>query len=93
MVARDHHVGVVAHITPSELKRLLRSSEISNGFGNRFLYALVDRGRVLPFGGDLPPSRLSDLGDTVAEALRRGRALGRLEFSDDAREPWAEFVD
>lgn len=93
VVARDHHIGVVAHITPDELRRVLRSSEISNGFANRFLYGLVRRGTVMPFGGDLPSSRLSDLGATVAAALERARPLGSLEFSDDAREEWIDFVD
>jgi hypothetical protein len=91
VVARDHHIGVVAHITPDELRRVLRSSEISNGFANRFPYALVSRGSVMPFGGDLPPSRLSKLGATVAAALERARLLGSLEFSDDAE--WEDFVD
>jgi hypothetical protein len=93
VVARDHHIGVVAHITPDELRRVLRSSEISNGFANRFLYALVSRGSVMPFGGDLPPSRLSKLGATVAAALERARLLGSLEFSDNAIGLWEDFVD
>jgi hypothetical protein len=93
VVARDHHIGVVAHITPDELRRVLRSTEISNGFANRFLYALVRRGKVMPFGGDLPPSRLSDLGAKIANALQQARPLGRLEFSDDAKDVWSDFVD
>jgi hypothetical protein len=93
VVARDHHIGVVAHITPDELRRVLRSSEISNGFGNRFLYALVRRGTVMPFGGDLSTSRRADLGSTVAAALQQARPLGRLKFSDSARDVWVDFVN
>ena len=92
IVARDHHIGVVAHITPQELRRVLRSSEISNGFANRFLFGLVRRAQVLPFGGNLPPSRLSALGADVAAALHRGRPLSRIKFSDTAEEVWESFV-
>lgn len=93
VVARDHHIGIVAHITPNELCRVLRTSEISNGFANRFLFGLVRRGPVLPFGGDLPPDRIANLAATITSALQQARALTRIEFDDAARETWAEFVD
>lgn len=93
VVAHSHHIGVLAHITPDELRRLLRPSEIANGFGNRFLYALVRRSKVLPFGGSLSQARLSAFGAGVAAALEQARSLSRLEFSDEARKLWVDFVE
>lgn len=93
IVARNHHIGVVAHITPDELRRNLRSSEISNGFANRFLFALVRRSQVLPFGGSLPQARVAALGGEIAAAIEKARSLSRLEFSSDAKVVWSDFVE
>jgi hypothetical protein len=93
VVARNHHIGVVGHITPNELRRNLRSSEISNGFANRFLFALVRRSQVLPFGGSLPQSRIAALGGEIAGVIEKARSLSRLDFSRDAKFVWSDFVD
>jgi hypothetical protein len=34
----DHHISIIGHITPAELKRLLSNDDVSNGFANRFLW-------------------------------------------------------
>ncbi len=83
---------MVAHITPDELRRKLRSGEISNGFANRFLFALVRRSQVLPFGGSLPQSRVAALGGEIAAAIDKARSLSRLEFSGEAKIVWSDFV-
>jgi hypothetical protein len=47
-----HHVGVLAHITPTELRARLNHVDAANGFGNRFLWLAVRRPRLVPFPGD-----------------------------------------
>ena len=84
---------MVAHITPDELRRKLRSGEISNGFAIRFLFALVRRSQVLPFGGSLPQARVAALGGEIAAAIEKARSLSRLEFSSDAKVVWSDFVE
>ena len=57
LVATDYHLSALGHITRVELERLLTSTEQSNGFANRFLWAHVERARRLPHGGALGPDR------------------------------------
>jgi hypothetical protein len=86
------HVSIVGHVTVDELRRYLDRTEAGNGFANRFLWACVKRAQVLPFGGDLRPEALDDVGRQLAEAVRCAQALDgvRLDFDSDARELWAE---
>jgi Protein of unknown function (DUF3987) len=49
--ATNSHISVIGHITSDELLRDLRQTEAANGFANRFLWLLVKRSKVLPFGG------------------------------------------
>jgi len=43
------HVGLHANITPFELKKLMSSIEMSNGFGNRFLMLWAENIGCVPF--------------------------------------------
>lgn len=52
------HISIIGHITIEELLRYLTSTEISNGFGNRFLYIFSKRSKELPNGGNLNESDL-----------------------------------
>lgn len=44
-----HHVGMLAHVTPVELREKLTSTDAANGFGNRFLWLAVRRSHLEPF--------------------------------------------
>ena len=52
--ATDAHVSILGHITADELRERLDTSEVSNGFGNRFLWMAVKRSKLLPDGGCIP---------------------------------------
>jgi len=39
--ATDPHIGIVGHVTKDELLRNLTDTEVSNGFGNRFVWLAV----------------------------------------------------
>jgi hypothetical protein len=49
--ATGAHISIVGHITVEELRARLTRTDTANGFANRFLFALVKRSKVLPFGG------------------------------------------
>src|SRR5207249_7764498 len=51
--ATGAHVSVLAHITLEELREKLTTSEVANGFANRFLFVCAQRARKLPTGGNL----------------------------------------
>ena len=48
----DHHVAVLAHVTPVELRKRLSTTEAANGFGNRFLWIYTSRPGLVPRPAD-----------------------------------------
>jgi hypothetical protein len=87
-VATDTHISIVAHITREELRRQLNETEAANGFGNRFLWPLVNRSKCLPEGGDLPP--VNDIVTELHEAIEFARNTDKIVRTPAARELWAE---
>ncbi len=45
------HLSIIGHVTLDELRTLLASVDVVNGFANRFLWAVVSRSKFLPDGG------------------------------------------
>jgi hypothetical protein len=87
------HVSVIGHVTLEELRRRLTDTEAANGFANRFLFGLVRRARLLPSGGNLEESEVSDFGRRVRAALERFRRLTRLRRSHEAEVLWKELYE
>jgi hypothetical protein len=88
--ATGAHVSLIGHCTCEELRRYLSVTEMANGFGNRFLWACVQRSKVLPEGGSPDADALADLKPRLAEAItfaRRGRVVER---DEKARGIWHE---
>lgn len=86
--ATGAHIGVIGHITQTELKRHLSATESANGFGNRFLYVCAKRSKVLPFGGNLDDEALQALGLEVRGALETARTFERVTMDVEARDVW-----
>src|SRR5262249_11832097 len=87
--ATDPHICLVAHITREELAQLLSSSDIWNGFANRFLWLAVRRSKTVPF-----PKPMSDqdvvriataLADVVKYAHKKTDNDRRLIMSNSAQ--------
>jgi hypothetical protein len=53
--ATDPHISLIAHITPTEFKKVTSDLEVANGLLNRFIPIYVTRSRLIP-----EPTRLSD---------------------------------
>jgi hypothetical protein len=90
-VVRRHHVAVVGHISPEELRRSLPTTDAWNGFANRFLFVLARRARILPFGGKLGPRQVAAIGREVGTAIRDARGRGEVPWSEDAKPVWTAF--
>ena len=91
--ATDAHIGIVAHITRTELLRYLTATELANGFANRFLLISVQRSKLLPFGGALDRAHFAELRHTVRLALRFAQQHRPITFDDAARERWIEIYE
>jgi DNA replicative helicase MCM subunit Mcm2 (Cdc46/Mcm family) len=79
---------VVGHITAEELRRYLDSTEVANGFANRFLWLCVSRSKCLPEGGHLQEQDFGPLIRGLQKALDFARQTQRVRFDDEAREIW-----
>jgi hypothetical protein len=80
-------VTIIGHVTDDELRRYLTKTERANGLANRFLFALVRRSKVLPFGGTL-----LDFGPFQArlkEAIARAWADQRIGWTKEGADLWA----
>jgi hypothetical protein len=70
IVARDVHLSVVAHITPSELRTKLAEGDVLNGFANRFVFVASRRSKKLPSGGHVDPSVIGQLAKRLSSVIR-----------------------
>jgi hypothetical protein len=80
-------VTLVGHITADELRRYLTRTERANGLANRFLFALVRRSKVLPFGGD--QFNREPFVAPLKEAVARAWADQRIGWTEQAATIWA----
>jgi hypothetical protein len=87
--ATGAHISIVGHITVDELRARLTRTDTANGFANRFLFLLVRRSKVLPFGGSaLEDSVIVDLGDRLKKAVVAASSIGRVDWTDAAANAW-----
>jgi hypothetical protein len=80
--ATGAHITVIGHITPDELRRELRQTDAANGFGNRFLWALVRRSKSLPRGGTYPGEAMDELAETLAVVLGAARQVTEVRHDE-----------
>lgn len=86
-----HHVGIIAHVTPIELRQKLTNTDAANGFGNRFMWLSVRRTRLVPFPESprgLIPRHLSDALNLAIEAAQ---VPGEVPLSPEARDHWEDL--
>jgi hypothetical protein len=87
--ATGAHISIVGHITVEELRARLTRTDAANGFANRFLFPLVKRSKVLPFGGTALEERaIGELGGRLKEAVEAAALVGRIGWTTPAAEAW-----
>ncbi|MBI1272229.1 DUF3987 domain-containing protein [bacterium] len=86
------HINILAHITQPELLKLLASSDIWNGFANRFLWVCARRTRLVPIPDMLDTVRLNLFADKIATAIEGARhKLDKpISLSKEASDKWRE---
>ncbi len=90
MKATDAHVSIVGHITKAELLRHLTETEAANGFANRFLWFMVKRSKVLPFGGEWSTVDTAPAVKSLRSVLEFGRGVGEIAWGESAKHAWRE---
>jgi hypothetical protein len=85
------HISTIGHITPEELRTALTSVDAANGFGNRFLWGLVRRSKVLPrppaFEGPAVDALIQDL----REVLDYGAAVGSMRLDAETGDAYDAY--
>jgi hypothetical protein len=88
--ATNPHISIIGHITREELQRYLTATESANGFANRFLWFLVRRSKLLPFGGRPDPDAVAAIAHALGLAIEFARGAGEMTFDKAARSLWAD---
>lgn len=86
--ASNPHISVVAHITADELRTCISRTDLANGLANRFLFAMVTRSKLLPFGGDLGEHEILEIGNRLKQAIDNARSIGRVTMTTVAKKHW-----
>ena len=84
------HVSIIAHTTPSDLRRYLDDVDIGNGYLNRYPMVYSKRSKLLPHGGEMPGSMFFTFTAAVAEAVSFARKVELMPRDEAARELWDE---
>ena len=86
--ATGAHISIVGHITRDELRRYLDSTEVGNGFANRFLWTCARRSKVLPEIKRLEVVDLIPLIDRLRKAVEFARTVREMKRDNKARDLW-----
>jgi hypothetical protein len=86
--ATGAHVSILGHITKQELLARLDNINMANGFGNRFLWALVKRSKLLPKGEAAPDHILNPLIQRLHQVFTFSRTVSLMTRDGDAEALW-----
>lgn len=85
-----HHIGLLAHVTPEELRELLTVTQARNGFANRFVFLAVHRTQQLPQAPDAEPI-VTPFAPALATAVAAAQAPASLELDAQGSQRWDTF--
>jgi hypothetical protein len=88
--ATGAHISIIGHVTREELLRYLNSTEMANGFANRFLWVCVRRSKCLPDGGNFRIEQHPDLLGRLQDSLTFARCAAEIKRDDMAADMWKE---
>lgn len=83
-VATNAHISLVAHVTKTELLKHFDSVEAAGGLANRFLWASVQRSKVLPEGGRLSSLDWESFTRRLSDVVTFAGSLGTTAINRDA---------
>jgi len=91
--ASGAHISIIGHITKDELRRYLNTTEVANGFANRFLWCCVKRSKVLPEGGRIHEVDFAPLVRRLREAVQFVQSVGEIRRDEEARAIWCTVYE
>lgn len=88
--ATGAHISIIGHVTRDEVLRLIKRTELANGFCNRFLWVCAKRSKMLPEGGRPAQAQLRELLKKLKSVVEFAKAAGELRRDPIAKKLWAE---
>lgn len=88
MMAENAHISIIGHITKEELKKYFTSTDIANGFGNRFLWMSVWRSKNLAFGGNLDKGKIKPIINRLKDVVKFAMEEREITWSKEAGPIW-----
>ena len=93
IVVDSPHIGIVGHITPTELETSLSESDSGGGTANRMLWIFVERSKRLKLGGNLSGEELEKAASMFKEAVDFASDFGgTVTLSQEAKNYWLDVV-
>lgn len=92
-IATGAHVSILGQITEEELKREISDVDLVNGLANRFLWAMVERSKLLPSGGKFHEVDLSELVLRIKAAIEFGKSVGEVKRDSEAEMFWHQIYE
>jgi Protein of unknown function (DUF3987) len=86
--ATQPHISIIAQTTSDDLAQYLHSTDIFNGFANRFLWACVRRSKLLPEGGKIPGHQFRSLVLQAKDAVKFAKTVSEIGLNSSASELW-----
>ena len=84
------HLCIVSHITQSELSNLLTTVQMSNGFGNRFLWICARRHKLVAFPRPMPKAELAPLQLRLWQLVKNAQNTGEVTMTSIGMQRWCE---
>ncbi len=88
--ATGAHISIIGHITQTELRRHLASTDMANGFANRMNFILVRRSKLLATAATpTPTTEPKNVASEVAQSIQRVQRIpDQIRRSDGFRKLW-----
>ncbi len=85
------HLCILSHITQDELKSKMTSLQISNGFGNRFLWVCARRTKEVPLPRPMPQDELSSLQLELWKLVQKAQNLSEITMTPEGERRWCDI--
>jgi hypothetical protein len=86
MRADGAHVGMAFHITPYELRKRFKDTDMANGFGNRIMWLLVKSDKIISRTQPFPQEIFTAFKEEVKHLAKPFK--GRVELAPDVQDRW-----
>lgn len=86
--ADNYRLGIVGHITPGELSRLITRDDIDGGTLNRFIVCYSHYSRLIPDGANVPKALLDQLTIQILQIVELAQGVGQVQRNEEAKQLW-----